>query len=156
MKFYYFNQDITADNINNLVDKLQEIEGKINLYFSTNGGQLDPMTYLISFLNSRKEDITVVIIDRLASAGTLILSDFKGAVKIDKGLDFILFHMFDRESYSLRKDYISDKTITQQDLHRNKIFAKKLKKKELLTDKQLKQFLEGKDVILYRKDFKKL
>jgi ATP-dependent protease ClpP protease subunit len=154
MKFYYFNKDITANTITELVDNLQEIDGKIRLYFSTNGGNSDPMTYLVSFLNSRKEDITVVLIDRLCSAGTLILSDFKGVIKMDKGLDFILFHMSDRESFSLRKGGASDKIITQQDLHRNKIFAKKLKKKGFLTDKQLKQYSKGDDVILYRKDFK--
>ena len=156
MHNYFFNQDIKINTINELVDRLQDVEGKINLFFSTNGGNLDPMRYLINFLNSRKKDITITLVDRLVSAGTMILTDFQGKIIIDEGLDFILFHMWDRESYSLRVDNtISDKILTKQDMESNKFFAEKLKNKGLLNDKQIKQFLQGKDVVLYKDTFNK-
>lgn len=156
MKYYFFNQKINTDTVNELVDRLQDIEGKISLFFSTNGGQLDSMRYLISFLNSRKKDITITLTDRLVSAGTLLLTDFEGEIVINEGLDFILFHMWDRESYSLRVDItISDKILTKQDKAGNLFFAEKLKNKKLLNDKQIKQFLQGKDVVLYKDTFSK-
>jgi len=145
------------ESVNSLVDRLQNIEGEIELWFSTEGGNKDPMMYLISFLNRRKEDITIVLADRLCSAGTLLLTDYYGKIKIDEGLDFMMFHMFDRESYSLRKDWcIIDKILTEQDLEGNKIFAKKLKNKGILNDKQIKQFLKGKDIALHKKEIKNL
>lgn len=156
MKYYFFNEDINVDTVNNLVDRLQNITGKITLFFATSGGHLDSMRYLISFLNSRKKDITVRLIDRIASAGALLLTDFEGSIVIDEGLDFILFHMWDRESYSLRVDsVISEKTLTKQDMEGNRIFAEKLKKKNILTDNQIKQFLKGKDIVLYKDTFNK-
>jgi hypothetical protein len=157
MYSYYFDDDININSVNGLVEKLQAVEGKIELWFSTNGGQKDPMVYLISYLNSRREDITITLSNRICSAGTLLLSDFKGDIKIDEGLDFILFHAFDRESYSIRKDWeVLDSILTEQDLEGNKIFAKKLEKRGILTNKQIKQFFKGKSIVLYRKDFKNL
>lgn len=156
MHSYFFNQDIKLNTINELVDRLQDVKGKINLFFSTNGGNLDPMRYLIQFLNYRKKDITITLTDRLVSAGVLLLTDFDGKIVINEGLDFILFHMWDRESYSLRVDtVISDKILTKQDKEGNLIFAEKLKNKGLLNDKQIKQFLQGKDVVLYKDTFNK-
>ncbi len=65
-----------------------------------------------------------------------------------------MFHFFDRESYNLRKRSL-DKKLTKQDFKGNKIFAKKLKEKGFLTDKQIEKFLKGKDVYVYKKQFKK-
>lgn len=153
---HYFDDDINKETINTLVDKLQEVDGKINLYFTTLGGYKDAMMYLIYFLNQRKEDVTVILMNRIASAGTFLLTEFYGELKIDSGLDFILFHAFDRESYSIRKsDNICEKTLTKQDIEGNKIFAKKLKQKGILTDKQIKQYLKGDNVVLYKKDIDK-
>jgi hypothetical protein len=153
---YYFNNEITVENLNNLVERLQAVEGEIELWFSTNGGDTSAMSFLVRFLNSRKDDITVVLTDRVYSSGTFILTDFKGKIKIED-LDAILFHLADRESYNLRKDgySLSNKILTKQDKEYNKIFAEKIKNKGLLTDKQLKQFLKGKDVVVYQKQFKK-
>lgn len=156
MYSYYFEDKISNDSVNSLVEKLQAVGGKILLYFSTSGGYKDDMMYLIYFLNSRKEDITIIIMNRLASAGTLLFTEFKGEIKIDSGLDYVLFHAFDRESYSIRKYDVCDKILTEQDMSGNKIFAKKLKKKNIFTTKEVKQFLKGNNIILYKKDFKKL
>ena len=44
---YYFNEVITKESINDLVEKITNTEGKINLWFSTEGGD-------VTYSNSRK------------------------------------------------------------------------------------------------------
>ena len=144
---YFFDREISVESVNEVISILQN-EEKINLYFSTNGGSPSAMMLLIEFLNSRDTEIT--LIDSLMSAGTLLFTDFTGKITISDGLDFIMFHMFDRESYSLRKGFVDEKKITKQDFEGNVNFAKKLKKKGLLTEKQVKQFLKGKDIFAYK------
>lgn len=154
MYSYYFENEITVESVNELVEKLQAVEGEIELWFSTNGGSSSIMTFLISFLNRRKEDITVVLTNKCYSAGADILIFFEGKVKIIE-LDAILFHLTDREQYSFRKDdcIVNQKILAKQDKEYNINFAKKIKEKGLLTDKQLKQFLNGRDVVIFQKQF---
>ena len=45
---YYFNEVITKESINDLVEKITNTEGKINLWFSTEGGDVTPMYFLAS------------------------------------------------------------------------------------------------------------
>ena len=154
MNNYFFSQDITIDNINSLVEKLESSEGKFNLYFATDGGSPSAMEFLIQYMNTRKDEIEVTLTDAVMSAGTKILTDFNGKINISDGLDVIMFHMWDRESYSLRKGFVDDRLLTAQDFEENKKFAKKLRKKNLLNDKQIKKFLSGKDVFVYKKQIK--
>jgi hypothetical protein len=153
---YYFDDDISVESVNNLVEKLQDREGEIELYFSTNGGSTSAMNFLINFLNSRKEEITVVVTDACYSAGADIFVLFEGKVRTEM-LDCVVFHCLDRPQYAFRKDsYTWDKeVIKKQDRQSNLDFAEKIKKRGLLTDKQLKQFLDGKDVVVYQEQFKK-
>ena len=46
---YYFKQEISTESVNNLVERLEQAKGEINLYFSTNGGDSTAMSFLISF-----------------------------------------------------------------------------------------------------------
>lgn len=149
--YHYFNKGIDDETVNELMDKLQGQEN-IKLYFGTEGGAIDPMRCLISFFNSLGDNIHIVLTDSLISAGTMLLTDYTGKLTHD-GLDFILFHKWDRLLYPLRKSSIIDELkVSSQDQENNKIFAEKLKKLGL-TKKQLKRFNKGKDVILYRDQF---
>jgi ATP-dependent protease ClpP protease subunit len=156
MYSYYFDNEITVESVNELVKKLQAVEGEIELWFSTNGGSSSAMTFLISFLNRRKEDVTVVLTNKCYSAGAYILLFFEGRIKIVE-LDAVLFHLTDREQYTFRKDdyTVNQKILAKQDKEYNLIFAKKIKEKGLLTDKQLKQFLQGRDVVVYKEQYDK-
>jgi hypothetical protein len=155
MNYYYFNYGIEPETVNNLIDKLSSIEGKINLYFSTNGGNSPSMGFLIKYFNSISDRLIITLTGYVCSAGTQILTDYKGKIKIDLfEMDYFLFHAADRESLNIRKGK-SDKILNKQDLEWNKNFAKKLKKKELLTDKQIKDYLKGKDIIIYKDQYKK-
>ena len=154
MHSYYFKNEITVESVNELVGKLQDIEGEIELWFSTNGGDSCAMKFLLSFLNRRKEDISVVLTNQCYSAGVDILLYFEGKIRIEE-LDAVLFHLADREKYRFRKDgyIVNFDILAKQDKEYNINFAKKLKEKNLVTDKQLKQFLKGYDVIIYQKQY---
>lgn len=154
---YYFNREITTETVNELIDKLEQFDGEINLYFSTNGGHSPSMSFLINYFNSIKDRLTITLVDDVWSAGTQILYDFKGNVILDLDeLDSILFHCADRESFNIRKDstICDQKILAKQDVEYNQKIAEKIKKKGLLTDKQLKQFLNGRDVVVYKEQFK--
>ena len=154
--FFFFRDEISVDSVNGLVQKLQAEAGPISLWFSTNGGTSSAMEFLMTYLNSRAEEITITLTDKIYSAGTQILTDFNGTIEI-KELDSILFHVADRETYNFRKDsYSADfKIISKQDRAYNLRCAAKFKQRNLLTDKQIKDFLKGKDVVIYQEQFLK-
>jgi hypothetical protein len=158
--YYLFNEEISEETVNNLVERLESADKdeEINLWFGTNGGNSSSMGFLINYFNSIKDRLTITITEKLLSAGTSILTDFEGKIILDlNDLDCILFHGADRESYRFRKDstYHDPKILSKQDKEYNINFAKKVKKKGLLTEKQLKNLLIGKDVVIYKKQFEK-
>ena len=157
---YLFNEEITEDSVNNLVEKLESAdkEEKINLWFGTNGGSSSSMGFLVNYFNSIKDRLAITVTEKLLSAGTSILVDFEGKIILDlDDLDCILFHGADRESYRFRKDstYHDSKILSKQDKEYNINFAKKVKNKGILTEKQLKNLLAGRDVVVYLEQFKK-
>ena len=155
-KVHYFLDSIDLPSVQNLIDKLDTLEGEVDLFFETEGGFTDVMDYLVHYLNKRKDEITIYLIGELISAGTKILTDFKGKIIIHEGLDLIMFHKWDRKIYTLRKSsFVDNATLIKYTEEGNKIFSKKLKKLGL-NEKQLKIYNEGKDVVLYKKDFKQL
>jgi len=152
---YYFNDEISVESVNALIELIQDKE-KINLWFSTDGGCSDSMTYLISVLNSFGENITVTLIGQVHSAGTELLVSYKGNLVISDGIDYMIFHKEDRKLHTLRNHGYDAKILAQICEENNKNFAKKLKEKGILTDKQIKQFNKGEDVYLYKHDILKL
>jgi|GEM_PF-3143202 len=155
---HYFNREITTETVNDLVEKLEQFDGEINLYFSTNGGHSPSMSFLINYFNSIKDRLVITLVDDVWSAGTQILYDFKGKIILDLDeLDSILFHCSDRETFNIRKDstICDQKILAKQDKEYNLKVAEKIKNKGLLTEKQIKQFLNGNDVIVYKDTFSK-
>jgi hypothetical protein len=156
MNYHYFNDKINNKSVNNLVDRLQSMDGKINLWLTTNGGDSDEMDFLLSYLNSRKDDITITLTGIIQSSGTRLLFEFLGNLVMDEWLDCFMFHCTDRYSYRIRDNHaIKDKKLYENDKQTNKNIAEKIKNKRLLTDKQLKQFNKGLDVVVYREQFTK-
>lgn len=153
---YYFDEDINRNSVNSLIDKLETLRGEVNLWFSSEGGHPASMRFLITYLNSRKEEITITLTNRLCSSATLLLTHFEGVLKKNE-LDFMLFHVFDRERHPLRKsDWIDSDRIQKQDFERNEKLAKIFREKKILTEKQIKKFLKGKDILIYRKGVNKI
>ena len=154
MYTHFFSKKINVENVNNLIELLDG-KGEVELWFSTHGGETTAMKVLISYFNNFKGTLKLVITDQLQSAGTMLLTDYKGLLEL-RNLDFILFHLSDRLRYPLRKGLGKfDDILQQQDFEDNLEAAKKLKDLGL-TEKELKRFLLGEDVIYYQKDFFKL
>ncbi len=150
-----FDEDINVDSVQKLINELNNYS-KIDLFFSTVGGQLTAMEALIHYLNSRKEDIAIYLTEEICSAGTFLLTDFEGELYLSENLDFILFHMGDRLMYSNRKSgAVSKKELMKQLKAINKTLTAKFEKLGL-TPQEVKKFKQGYDVILYRKDFHRL
>lgn len=157
MNSYYFNDEISTETVNNLVEKLQSFEGEIDLWFSTNGGESVSMAFLIKYFNSIKDRLTITLADKIWSAGTFILTDYYGKIRIEYNeMDSFLFHVGDRRMHlqSVDRDIENAKILAKQDREVNLIFAEKVRKKGLLTEKQLKDYLRGKDVVVYKDTFK--
>ena len=157
MNSYYFNDEISTETVNNLVEKLQSFEGEIDLWFSTNGGESVSMAFLINYFNLIKDRLTITLADKIWSAGTFILTDYYGKIRIEYNeMDSFLFHGGDRRMHlqSVDRDIENAKILAKQDREVNLLFAEKVRKKGLLTEKQIKDYLRGKDVVVYKDTFK--
>lgn len=151
---YHFDQVIDGDSVQGLIDTLV-LHDKIDLFFTTEGGEIVEAKVLIHYLNSRKDDIDIYLTDVIMSAGTFLITDFQGKITITDSLDCILFHKIDRQVYTRRQQFVSIQTLLEQLDNDNEILAKKFLKLGL-TKSEIKDFREGKDVVLYRKDFNRL
>lgn len=149
-----FNDIITTDTVNELINELSNFT-LVDIFFSTEGGEMSAMNALIQYLNKRKDDFKIILTDEICSAGTFILTDFEGEIEISKGLDFILFHLIDRVMYTKRVVEISKLQLAKQLKTMNEVLANKYIKLGLNT-KEIKRFNSGRDVVLYQKDFHRL
>lgn len=151
---YHFDDTISLDSVQGLIDTLA-LHDKIDLFFTTEGGEIVETKVLIHYLNSRKDDIDIYLTDVIMSAGAFLLTDYQGKLIVTDSLDCILFHKIDRQVYTRRQQFISIQTLLEQLDNDNEILAKKFLKLGL-TKSEVKDFREGKDVVLYRKDFSRL
>lgn len=151
---YHFDNPIEWESVQELIDILAQHE-KIDLFFTTEGGEIAEVKVLIHYLNSRKDDIDIYLTDIIMSAGTFLLTDYEGKIILTDNLDCILFHKTDRQVYTRRQQFISIPTLLEQLDDYNDMMAQKYLKLGL-TKSEIKEYKEGKDVVLYRKDFKRL
>lgn len=151
---YHFSDPIDGESVQELIDILS-LHEKIDLFFSTEGGEIVETKILLHYLNSRKDDIDIYLTDIIMSAGAFLLTDYQGKIIITDSLDCVLFHKTDRQVYTRRQQFISIPTLLEQLDEDNEEMAKKFLKLGL-TKSEIKDYKEGKDVVLYRKDFKRL
>jgi len=151
---YHFEDIIDIDSVQALIDLLSNHEA-VDLYFTTMGGRIDSMEVLLHFLNNHP-DIRVYLTGHIMSAGTLLLTDFKGQIIITRSLEAILFHLGDRAvEGEFRKTLLNRKIMHKQ----LKKFNNKLLKKYTklgITEKEIEIIRKGEDIVLYRKDFHRL
>lgn len=151
---YIFDDEITQETIQDCIDAIH-IHPEVDLFFSTQGGETCMMDAFINYLNLRQEEITIHLTDVLASAGTFLLTDFKGEIIITDNLEWIMFHKTDRLTYSNRRSFFNEVILKKQLNEYNDKYSKKFQ--ELgLSEKEIKAYNSGKDVFLYRKDFNRL
>lgn len=149
-----FNDTIKTDTVNDFINELSNFT-LVDIFFSTEGGEMSAMNALLQYLNKRKDDFKIILTDEICSAGTFILTDFEGEIEISRGLDFILFHLIDRIMYTKRVGEISKIQLAKQLKDLNQELAEKYSKLGL-SSKEISRFKSGRDVILYRKDFHRL
>ena len=151
-KTIIFDEDITADGVNNLINQIHGLE-EVDLFFSTDGGNPNYMKALINFLNFYEGNLRVFLNHIVASAGVTMLTEFKGAKNIDE-LDILMLHATDRFTGNTRRSKAEticierDKENLQKDL--------KFLKKFGLSEKELLKYQAGKDVILSNKRVRQL
>lgn len=151
---YIFDDEITQETIQDCIDAIH-IHPEVDLFFSTQGGETCMIDAFINYLNLRQEEITIHLTDVLASAGTFLLTDFKGKIIITDNLEWIMFHKADRLTYSNRRSFFNEVILKKQLNEYNDKYSKKFQ--ELgLSEKEIKAYNSGKDVFLYRKDFNRL
>ena len=151
---HYFDDEITPESIQNLIGILSAVPS-VDLFICTPGGELCSMKVLLHFVNNHP-DIKVYLTNYIASAGTFFLIECDKEVYITEELDWILFHQGDREfGGKFRKQPLDQTEMYKQLEETNKVFADKFKRLGL-TSKEIKDYMKGEDVILYKKDFHRL
>lgn len=149
-----FNEEINSETVQALIDNLIMYPA-VDLFLSTPGGEASSMKALIHFINNHN-DVNIYMTTYIASAGTFLLIDCDKPVYLCDDLDFILFHMGDRSvEGQFRKRKIDEKELYNQLKETNEEYAKKFARLGL-NKKEIKSYLDGDDVILYRKDFPRL
>lgn len=151
---YLFTKDITPETVQELIDVLVGIPS-VDLFFATNGGCVVSMNTLIHFLNNHP-DLNVYLTGYVASAGTFLLTDCTQQVYLSDDLLWILFHQADMEfGGKFRKTPFNKDVEYDQIKEMNDKLAEKFKKLGL-SSKEIKDYMKGEDVILYKKDFHRL
>jgi len=151
---YHFEDEINVESVQEVIDILSGYES-VDLFVTTPGGQIHAMRVLMHFLNNHP-DLKIYMTGYIGSAGTMLLTECNKEIIITKDLDWILFHMGDRMiEGSFRKTTLDYKILTEQLKEENDTEAKILSKLGL-NKKEITSFLEGNDVVLYKKDFHRL
>lgn len=151
---YHFDNEIDRDTVQEVIDDLYSCPS-VDLYFTTNGGSMTSMKRLVHFLNNHP-DLNIYLVNSIASAGTMLLTDYTGNLILDEDLEAILFHQGERPvEGQFRKTTFNTQILYDQMKEQNDKWIDKYKVLGL-TPKEIKLILAGEDVILYRKDFNRL
>jgi len=151
---YHFEEEIDVESVQSLIDILSGYES-VDLFITTPGGAIHAMRVLIHFLNNHP-DVNIYMTGYIASAGTMLFTECNKKIILTRDLDWILFHVGDRIiEGSFRKTTLDYKILTEQLRLDNEEEADILLKLGL-NKKEIKSFLEGNDVVLYKKDFNRL
>ncbi len=150
----FFTNEINDETVQSLIGELNNYL-VVDLYIASPGGTVSAANALIRYLNNRSGEIDIYLIDGIASAATFVLTDYYGNIFITDDLDYMMMHKIDRLMYTVRKDYLDNKQLEKQLKRKNKILLNKYIALGF-TDKEIKRFKAGKDVILYQKDFGRL
>lgn len=151
---HYFNNEVSTETVQELIGILSAVPS-VDLFISTPGGELAAAQVLMHFINNHP-DIKIYLTSYIASAGTFFLTDCSQEVYITEHLDWIMFHQGDREfGGRFRKEYLNTDILYEQTKQLNEEYANKFKRLGL-TSKEIKDYMKGEDVILYKKDFHRL
>lgn len=162
--FITFNDEVHHNSIDTLIKEVipylgsgGEKEKKIDLYFSTNGGEMSTMYSFIHFLNLNKDAINIHIYNALHSCGADLLHKFRGQVFIHHDtFVWMVLHRGDRRIQTLSQVGRVNETKLMPSLKKNNKEDLKAFKKLGVSKKNLKKIKNGKDAVLYPEDVLKL
>lgn len=150
----HFDNEITPETVQELIEKLN-MYSNIDLFITTPGGELPAMRVLIHFINNHP-DINIYMTGYIASAGTFLFLECNKPIMLCEDLDWILFHLGDRMvEGQFRKTTLNYEILKEQLQETNNKTAEGFLKLGL-NKKEIKDFLSGDDVVLYKKDFNRL
>lgn len=150
-----FNSTITPDNVADLIDEMNQYPF-VNLYFSTDGGNINEMNILIDFLNYRykNDSLKLILYDFVASAGTLILFDYDGPIFLQKYFRGFMFHAPDITIGTIRQGVFGAKSKELLTIMNNDIYAQCLAIG--LTKSDIEKMKKGEDVYVWYDNIHKL
>ena len=151
-----FNQEIYPDTVQELMDRMTQYP-IVNLHFCTEGGEIDTMDILVSYLNRRFDqgNIRIYLNNYCASAGTLLLTDYIGPLYIQPTFRYFYFHAPDFMSYRVRKIMNEDK-LRGLLLAYNESYYSKLHNVVGLTRKQIDTIRKGDELYIFADELGKL
>jgi hypothetical protein len=80
-----FNQELDDQSVRNLIDEIDNADDFVDLYFTTPGGSAICYNALLEYLNSKKDQITLIANWEISSGGFLVFFKFKGEKRIIPG-----------------------------------------------------------------------
>ena len=157
-----FDDTLTYESVAGLIQRMEGVKKtvtsptKMTLYFSSFGGDVSSSDLLIDYLNQEPMLWDLVAFDRLDSAAFDVYYEYKGVKRFTKSIS-ACFHMM-QISTSTREEMQSEdnlKRAKENVSDCNRAYAHLLGKIGFKSS-WLKEVKQGKDVILYYKDFVKL
>ena len=77
-----FHQELNEQAVTNLINDLDNIDEHINLYLTSPGGSIIYYRPLINYLNSRKDEITLIANWEISSGAFIVFFKFEGEKRI--------------------------------------------------------------------------
>jgi hypothetical protein len=155
---YWFNDDFTFETIDRLTQELESLftcTDNVNLYLTSQGGDLAAMMYLWDFMENNREKITLVANYSIASAGFFLFVHYTGNRKVLPCTSGMLHN---------GEMMMSFRNIKDKHGHEQFYFRKKNKNdeylitpiKDKLTQKELKRFYKGEDIYISEERLREL
>ena len=150
-----FNDVINAETVQDLILDCNQYDF-VNLYFSTEGGNLNETNILIDFLNYRHnaDSIKLTMYDIVASAGTLVLLDYDGPIFLQKYFRAFMFHAPDITVGTTRPGVMGEKSKELLQVMNDDLYSRYL---ELgLTKLDIAKMKKGEDVYIWFNELGKI
>lgn len=118
-KSIYFEDDISKETINDLIQEIDTEEFNIDLFFSTKGGISSVMNCFVHYANQLPSDkLTIYFTEQVMSAGVSLMRDYKGkkVVKVEANRFKEFLGLSDKQ----HKEYLrgEDIYIYKKDFHK--------------------------------------
>jgi hypothetical protein len=150
-----FNSTLTAQTVQDLMNECTQYPF-VNLYFSTDGGNIFETNILVDYLNYRYREgsLKLTLYDFVASAGALLLMDYVGPIFLMRNFRGFMFHAPDINVGVMRPGVFGKKSKELLDVLNEELFKKY---KDLgLTKSDVEKIKNGEDVYVWFNEISKI